>query len=299
MLIRWNLLRVNVTSLIKLKHLKYPAGQKLKVKLVTGSDAAFWPLAELCVDSLMNVRRELSPSYSIEVCFLDAGISSSQTKTLASWAVRSAKADVDESLLQGRNDPATLIKICKLLLPQTFPGGDVYIWVDADAWVQDPGAICKYIEKAHCSDIAVSSQRDLEYSFPKSYVNRWRLNRALVYYGRREWLRMFYKPYFNSGVFAVKASSPALELWREQLIIALSKHAVEISDQTALNFLSNSNMLRIGRLSALHNWTCHLSAPRWLSSAGIWVTPLFRRKIGIVHDTNSPKNLLLTHHQLG
>ena len=69
-------------------------------------------------------------------------------------------------------------------LPNYFPGYDAYLWIDADAWVQERYALDWYIEEAAKGALVAAPHVDRAYRHTSGLVGV-RINRMLAYSASR------------------------------------------------------------------------------------------------------------------
>jgi hypothetical protein len=263
---------------------------KPHVLVLTGSDAKFWPITKGCVDSLAHLDFS---DFILSLGFLNDGLSSDQLNYLTekNFVISDTKwvegiPIRHQAQFQGAN-----IKVSKPEIPRIFPGFDYYFWIDADAWVQDQGAVEELVKISQGKSIAIASQRARGYSH-RQFLNQWAFNVARDYFGLIAGIRLLLRPYYNSGVFALAADSPVWGLWSKELKGALSEPTLRFfSDQAPLNQVLRRRNLKVGEVSALYNWACHLATPVYDFASARWCSASTRDQIKILHMTSKTKNL--------
>jgi hypothetical protein len=262
--------------------------------IVSGSDAVFWPVAKGCIDSLSNVSKKNS---EIFLGFLDDGLGPDQVEYLTSRGFKVEPTrwglDIPETFQQGF--PGSRVKVSKTMLPEIFPGFDVYIWLDADAWLQEESAIGDLVKGAMAKEISVVSQRNPKYSL-KQYINLWRVLVAREYFGLGSALNVLLRPYYNSGVFAMKSTSLVWLAWQSTWVSAFKrKSQFRVSDQAALNHVIAAQRMQVARFDATYNWACHLATPYWDEETSKWKTAEKGEIIKIIHMTHTTKSDTALH----
>lgn len=261
----------------------------MRVMIVSGSDAVFWPIAKGCIDSLSNVSKKNS---EIFLGFLDDGLKLDQIEYLTSRGFKVERTrwglGIPESFQKGF--PGSRVKVSKTMLPEIFPGFDVYIWLDADTWLQEESAISDLVEGALAREISVVSQRNPKYSL-KQFLNLWRVLVAREYFGFSSALNVLLRPYYNSGVFAMKPTSMVWSIWQSTWGSAFKRrHQIRVSDQAALNHVITTQKVRVAKFDATYNWACHLAQPNWDQEASKWRTGEKGDIIKIIHMTHTTKS---------
>jgi hypothetical protein len=154
------------------------------------------------------------------------------------------------------------------------------------------------VQEALTHEVSLVSARNRRYSF-KQYANRWRLSRAKEYFGLSAALNVLTKPYFNSGVFAMKSSSRVWSAWRSVWSSALTKRKQSrFSDEAALNHLITTQKVRVAKFSATHNWVSHLARPYWDGGSGKWRTSKNGQLIKVLHMTAKTKSDADLHYRI-
>jgi hypothetical protein len=257
--------------------------------IVSGSDAVFWPIAIGCVDSLSNFSKN---EPEIFLGFLDDGLGARQVEYLTSRGFMVERTrwglGIPESFQKGF--PGSRVKVSKTMLPEIFPGFDVYIWLDADTWLQEKSAIADLVGGALDREISVVSQRDPKYSL-KQFINLWRLLVAREYFGLGSALNVLFRPYYNSGVFAMKSTSRVWAIWQSTWGSAFKRRdQIRVSDQAALNHVLTIQKVRVAKFDSTYNWACHLAQPYWDEETLKWRTGAKGKVIKIIHMTHTTKS---------
>jgi hypothetical protein len=254
-----------------------------KLAICTGSDTNLFYLAKGLVLSL----RRVLPLYDAELVFFDLGCKPQELAWLEARTKRIIvpKDDLGVADLPGFA-PHKLGLTIRPFLPSYAPGFDIYLWIDADAWVQDPGIIRHYIKGAEAGGGAVTLELDVAY--------RWYLNRPLPYhnykinawteaYGAQVAHALGVLPLVNAGIYAINAKPFIWEKWAENFSQVVQGRMAELCDQLALQ----KTLVEHNRLYALPsraNWMSHYALPEKQPDDGLWIEPRFGgQPIGIVH----------------
>lgn len=175
----------------------------------------------------------------------------------------------------------------KSRMPSLFPGFDIYIWLDADCWVQNMSAVSDLVDSAQYADIAIHPELDVHYFQYKNPSDR----TIMLYgnlYGQDVSRQMWRFPMVNSGVFSARSSS---KLWAEWTAAMETLKArwqrgedLRFSDQIPLHFLIHSKRLSMYPLRAVNNWQMYASLPLIDKEAKRLVVPTRpHEEINIVH----------------
>lgn len=249
--------------------------------LVSAADSAYFPLLR----GLLRSARSL-PHGSVRVCVIDLGLGADERAWVDREAARVADGRWDFDF-PGRVDAARALQglSCRPFLPEYFPGHESYLWIDADAWIQEPATVERFRDAARDGALAVVAELDPAYAthFDGGAAKRWLHRQYRVAFGREAADLLFWYPLLNTGVFALRGDSDAWGAWAEPLGEAL-RRTTEVVDQTTLNALVHGERVRARLLPAEANWMCRFADPAVEAGSGRLVHPLFHeRPLGIVH----------------
>ena len=176
-------------------------------------------------------------------------------------------------------------------LPKYFPAYDAYLWIDADAWVQERFALEWFFAEAAEGALVAAPQVDRAYRHTSGHVGN-RINRAVAYFGQAAGSRAVCNTYFDSGVFALRSDAPHWARWAGWFHAGLTTAKGELCcDQTAFNHALWTERLPVRPLPALCNWLCHLALPGFDPTRGRFCEPFVpRNPIGILHLTGRTKD---------
>ena len=171
-----------------------------------------------------------------------------------------------------------------------FPGHEVYMWMDADVWVQDFSAVALYLDQAARPDIGLAITPELHRDYLLTQHRKhaepyWRMieGRYHELFGADVAATMKYVAMCNAGVFAMAAASAYWETFRTQLAIAAARGHAYLLNQLILN-LTIQKHGAVARLPATCNWLCNLRPPLRDAATGRWTTPSPpHEEIGILH----------------
>ncbi len=262
--------------------------------IICAADAGYFPLLRQAVQSINDAGLRDRLALSI----LDLGLEPGQREDLTPLvdALAAAEWDMD---FPGRDRFPAYFKAmtARPYLPRYFPGHDTYMWLDADAWVQDPDAVEIYLAAARRGLLAVTPEMDRAYSAfykrPRPYHRTQNFRAYRWSYGWRVADRLARNPILNSGVFALAADAPHWKIWQAALTRALTRWAplrattglyAHVSEQTAMNYMVYEDKVPATFLPATCNWFCGKGLPMWEAAVGRLVEPHApHQALGIVH----------------
>jgi hypothetical protein len=266
--------------------------------LVSAANARFFPLLRDLLESIAD--HEASRGVSLGI--LDVGLEPEQR----AWVEERATVvepgwDLDLGKQAGA-PPHERALTARPFLPRHFPGHEVYVWLDADTWVQDWSSLDLLVRGAREGALAIVPEIDRSYGIPATEmqidrvlgipyrVTSYTLKRFADIYGKEAAKAMFDRTVLNAGVYALAADAPHWEVWAEEYQKALHRTRRRGADQIALNYAAYQRGLALQRLPALCNWVVHKAIPALDPATGKLVEPnLPHTPVGILHLTMGTK----------
>jgi len=235
--------------------------------------------------------RDLSPAGRVALAFFDQGCTAEQVRWVRSRVDHLERPGSEPVRRPGVETPDCLNGLlARPFLRRYFPGYETYVWIDADAWVQEWRAVELLIQGAERRrGLAIVPEIDradhVQYGRRPEAWKRLRSWYAAAF-GDDVAETLFSYPLLNAGVFALHRDAPHWQVWAECLGRA-AQHTL-ITDQLALNVAVYRHGLleHTELLPAWCNWTCHFALPRWDPAAERLVEPYLPHvPIGILHLT--------------
>ena len=265
------------------------------VTIVTAGDAGYFGLL---TDLLLSLRRGLGDRlYPLSV--LDIGFTDAQRDGLKrDYGATVAPLGWDLAY-PARSHPPNSFKVLagRPHLPRHFPGYDIYLWIDADCWVQDAAVLELFIRGAARGELAIVPEIDRGYWTIHKRPKFWGQNqKAFAWgFGLREGYRYGRNAILNAGVFALRGDAPHWRLWSENYAKALKRFRLGprtykgnisffLADQTSLNRTVFVQGAPTTLLPAYCNWFCGKGTPMFDAERNLVVEPHQpHRELGIVH----------------
>lgn len=266
--------------------------------IVTASDAPFFPM---CLGLILSIKSQAHPERPT-IGVLDVGLSDIQRNVLRGLSAQLVTPDWD-FVLPGRivNFPKYFRAMtARPHLPKYFPGYEIYLWLDSDAWVQDWTQIEKTIEIARCGDLAIVRERYNSGEGVAILANTQKGPKREVYtadnikkavtdcyknaFGQEIADELGDSPSYNTGVFALKGSSDTWRVWGEYLSKGLGGGFNHLVEQQALNVAIHKGDVPFTALPWHHNFLCMHALPEIDLERKKLVTPEDKGEIiGVVH----------------
>lgn len=261
--------------------------------IVTAADGGYFPLLKGLVHSIRDLERSRDVPERTAIKVADIGLTPEQRDEL------SAHCDILENppieLPAPRDGEMTPLRAgcaVKIQLRKLFPGYRLYIWIDADAWVQEWGALQLLEIAGRKYGFAAVPEIDRAYKMLYDRESRfyWGLfNWNADCFGREAAEQLKGLPVVNAGILALRADSPIWDAWSRAFQVAYSNAQEFANDQSALNYAIYFDKVRFYALPSLCNWICTQAAPRLDLHTLALTEPLMPyQRLGIVHLTNSP-----------
>lgn len=265
-----------------------------KTAAIVSSDANYFPLLMGTVRSLKDRAGHLG----LDLCILDVGLTADQVESLKAEAAAVVTVGWEYDF-PGRDRTPGYFKamVSRPYLRDHFPGYARYLWIDADAWVQDASVIPLFLEASAGGRLAVVPEIDRGYTQfykrPKPYHRRLSHRMYQWAFGWRVADRLGRNPILNSGVFALEADAPHWQLWQAAHKAAMCRWrwrqgvrdlCGRISEQTALNYVVYGDKAPATFLPAYCNWLCGHGTPMYDPARRLLVEPHApHQPLGIVH----------------
>lgn len=251
--------------------------------IVSAADSTYFPLLRDMVLSVQELRADAAMG------ILDVGLEPEQRGWLAPRIAHLVEPPWDiEFPGRERTPQARKAQFARPFLPRHFPGYETYLWIDADAWVQDWRAVELYVEAASAGSLAITPEIDRaykrHYKRPKlfGFTLAWKNYREA--FGWRAADRLGRNPIVNCGVFALRTDAPHWDAWARLIAQVAQRTRFFFVEQTALNYLIFAEHAPVDFLPAYCNWMPGDAAPAFDRGRGVFVEPYSPHEvIGVMH----------------
>ena len=259
--------------------------------IISLADSNYFELLNELVDSI----KRFEESKNVAICVMDAGLKKEEIEILQTKTdiIKKAEWDIKVSSSKVKGKEWLKSQVSRAFLPNYFPGYKKYLWIDADAWVNNWEAIDLYFKGCENNKLAISTSADRAYgrvlraewvfgSFARIKSQNYKHAKSSGF-SENIAREVALKPHLNIGAFSLENNAPHWKVWQKNLKIALSKGKIWGSEQIAMNVTIYSDMLDVEILPAYCNWTL-IEAMRFDKNKNTFVEPyLPNHKIGIVH----------------
>ena len=264
-----------------------------RITLITAADANYFDYLTGLIDSVLAAP--VARSYALSI--LDVGLDAEQVTVLRDRGLAVAKAGWDVEF-PGRDSMPEYYKAmtARPYLPRYFPGHDVYLWLDSDAWVQDDSVFPYFVRGALRGQVACVPELDRGYWTQYRRPKLWTQNhKAFAWaYGLRAGDRWGRNPIVGVGIFALSADAPHWAAWADAHRRALTRRRRKppglgnfyafLSEQTAFNYMIFADKLPATFLPAYTHWVCGKGDLLFDEASGRLVEPHEpHQPIGVVH----------------
>jgi hypothetical protein len=261
--------------------------------VASAADSRYFPLLQ---DAVLSVRA-LRPEVAIGI--LDLGLGADERAWLEGRVSHVVRPQWDFDFPGRARAPEALkAELARPFLPKYFPGYRMYLWLDADAWVQDWRIVELYCNAAGRGKLAITPEIDRaykrHYKRPKLFGMNlgWKNYRRA--FGWRVADRLGRNPTVNGGVLALHAEAPHWVAWRRVLTGVLQRTSFTPAGQTALNYVVFAEHLPVNFLPAYCNWMPGDAAPAFDAERGLFVEPYAPHQvIGVMHLAGAEQKSLV------
>jgi hypothetical protein len=254
-----------------------------RLLIASGSDSGYFPLLRDTVQSLLAHRR------NVAIGILDFGLAPDQRAWLADRVTHLVQPGWDLDFPDRERTPDTRkAQLSRPFLRRHFPGYATYLWIDADAWLQDWRAIELYVAAAGDDKLAITPEIDRSYKrhYKRPKVFGWTLSWKCYReaFGWRVAERLGRNPILNCGVFALHHDAPHWDAWARVIAQVAQRTRFFYIEQTALNYLIFGEGLPANLLPAYCNWMPGDATPAFDAAHARFVEPYAPHEvIGVMH----------------
>lgn len=267
----------------------------MKTIICSGADSRFFRLLAEMIGSV----RDKPQGQDVDVGVLDLGLTAEQKTRLASLIDHIVEPGWDMTFPPG--PPGSTREAwqgfkamtARPYLPRYFPGYDIYVWIDADAWVQDWEAVDCLVRAAGWGELVIVPELDRAYksSYDHGSNRRWMRENYQRFFGEEAASRFWHMPVLNSGVFALHRDAPHWQAWATDFQDGLLREPDLTVEQTALNHALYSRRLPHHFLPARFNWLVNKAAPKFDLARNLFTEPFLpHQPLGIVHLSGKAKD---------
>ena len=183
-----------------------PMGKKITI--ATASSAEYFHFVQGMILSV----RDKPQSKDIDISLYDLGLTAEQLDWMKDYVNNIEKPQWEFGLSDkdGLREPFKAV-LAKPLLPKYFPGYDIYMHLDADAWVQDWSAVETYVGGAQKAALVITPEIHRAYSANYGSSLAFRDFIVELYAGTwgEDYVKKYsYYPILNAGVLAMPKESP-------------------------------------------------------------------------------------------
>jgi hypothetical protein len=254
-----------------------------RLLIASGSDRGYFPLLRDTVLSILAQRR------GVAVGVLDFGLAPEQRAWLADRVTHLVRPGWDLDFPDRERTPEIRkAQLSRPFLRRHFPGYATYLWIDADAWLQDWRTVELYVAAAGHDTLAITPEIDRSYKrhYKRPKVFGWTLNWKCYReaFGWRVADRLGRNPILNCGVFALHHDAPHWDAWARVIAQIAQRTRFFYIEQTALNYVIFAECLPVNLLPAYCNWMPGDAAPAFDAARGRFVEPYAPHEvIGVMH----------------
>ncbi len=266
--------------------------KKMKKKIiVSSSDSKYFELLKELHESLIN--NDILEEYDFGI--LDTGLLSKEIEYFKDHGsiVKKAEWNVQVPSYKIRNRDHLKTQVARAFLPDYFNNYKVYIWLDADTWVNDKDTFLLFEKGAIKNKLCITPQIDRAYGklatadwflgIPSKIrtINYKNISKSVSYaLGRKYSLHAT----LNAGAFALNNSDKLWKIIQKNTFLAAKKGRIFGTDQVALALSVYEDNIPAEFLPAYTNWMCEFHLPHINHLENKFVEPyLPHHPIGLMH----------------
>jgi hypothetical protein len=262
-----------------------------RVTIVSAADELYYPLLKGLVLSIQGAR----PDRLIALSVINLGMNPIQLQELTGMGVSIVPGRWDFDFPGREASPRWMQgQLARSRFPDYFPNFDTYIWIDADAWLQDWRGIELLLAASERGALAVVPE--IHRSYPGLYRIRSTQRWNEIYtesFGDEVAAKLSDRPIFNSGVFACRKESTVWKTWAKWMQTAVAGIPHKLTEQNALNAAIYLDDFPFVPLPAWCNWVCGQSRPVFNPGTGLLCESLAPfDPLSIIHVT--PRQIVPT-----
>ncbi len=247
--------------------------------IITGGDATFFPFLIGAIESL----RAHAQTAARDLGVIDQGLTNEQRAQLAALGCKIVQPEWTLPVPQEARLLRNIGLVARTALREYFPGYRVYLWFDADAWMQTPEFVAAYIEGALATGAAVAREDGPGYRRDWNDL-RWWIGNMLASFGPLDGLRCSLVTSINIGVVCLTDTAPHWDAWKQLYTQALERTGKVNMDQHAFLAAIHLRGLPTSFLAARFNWLPHLSCPIWNPQLRLLCEPVApHRPLSVIH----------------
>jgi hypothetical protein len=261
--------------------------------IVTGLDSGYFDYG---LDLIRSIGRAAPSPERLAV--LDLGLSADQRARLHDMDIATVQPGWDYPFMNDARAPRWFQAMtARPHLPRHFPGFETYVWIDADAWIQDWAPLQALIDASGGGALAIVEERlvgiDTEIEDADGSRRRFALDPAqATAQNEADWRAVFGDPiadaigrlpYFNCGVFALRGDSPHWSAWSRCLHDCLHRPFRKTAEQQALNICIRRGEIAVAPQDIAANFLFTNELPAYDESRACFVVPEDGRKVGVMH----------------
>ena len=272
--------------------------------IVSSCDIKYFPLLKELFLSLK--KNDILNEYEFAV--LDTGMSEDQLTYLRDNKILLKKAiwnaQVPSYKILGRDHLKT--QVARAFLPDYFDNYKVYIWLDADVWINDANSFYLYEKGALKDCLTITPQADrayfnnanvewfLNFHIKVKTINFKNIKRSISSFLAKKYA--FYST-LNAGAYAISSKKEIWNCFQKNVKLAAKKGRIFGTDQVALALSVHEDKIPTEFLPAYCNWMCEFHLPIFDQKNNKFVEPyLPHHPLALIHlagldDIRADKNI--------
>lgn len=260
------------------------------IVICSGSDHSYFPLLREMIYSIKRFPQAAGFKFAV----IDAGLTDEDRAWLKDNVDYIHAPDWPSKIAEKKAQGKVQLKscVCRPWINTYFPGHDIYIWMDADTWLQDWEGMALLIEGAKREKLAIAGQVDRCY--PRAArilflgplpikVTGFYYSNAKKAFGYDVAKKLYPFHVLQAGAFGLSGTAPHWKRWQELVLEAVKRGKVFTAEQLCLGILCYLEGYGLESLPAWTQWSAN-TTPLYDPDTKMLVEPYLPNKtLSILH----------------
>lgn len=257
--------------------------------LVSGCDANYFPYLKDTITSCEKVLGNRLPDVGI----LDLGLAPEHRDWLSAKGCRLVTPEWTLPLPEEIRKPHELGLVARTALRDYFPGYQVYLWFDSDAWAQTPEFFDSFITGAQANGAAVALE-PISVMARGCIYNRWWFGHMIKAFGPIKGASVACRKTMNIGLVALTDTAPHWNLWIDYYTRMIERTNRVNIDQHAFNAAVYLENIPTSFIPFRNDWIPLLLPPVWDAERRLLCEPETGTPISVIHLAGPDKKRTYT-----
>lgn len=253
--------------------------------LISGCDANYFPYLKDVMTSCEQVLGSRLPDVGI----LDLGMAPEHRDWLSAKGCRLVTPEWTLPVPEQIRKPHELGLVARTALRDYFPGYQIYLWFDADAWAQTPEFFDSFIDGAKAKGAAAALE-PISLMARGYLYNRWWFGHMMSALGPIKGASVACRKTINIGMIALTDTAPHWKIWIDYYTRMIERTNRANIDQHAFNAAVYLEKIPTSFVSFRNDWIPLLVPPVWDAERKLLCEPGTGIPLSVIHLAGPNKN---------